>query len=324
MIEETAIGRLKVSICMLAYNHQEFIGQAVESVLAQSRDFDIELVIGDDASSDDTSAILRRYQREHPDQIKLRVNPTNMGMMGNLEATLSECTGLYIAMLEGDDYWSDPQKLAKQVKFLENNREFAVCFHPVRVLENNTFKPDRFTLEVPSVTSINDLAKGNYIHTCSVVYRTGAFSEYPASFKSSTVGDYFMHMLFARHGLIKKLPDTMAVYRVHSGGVWSAHHNLERKITKYLECMIGTFEPLIDSTLRRRHAEISTRIFLGDPDPANRDENVRRCILFGSEYFTAEMLRLHSENKMMRLSPIRKVVTRIHRSLTQARTARDE
>ena len=319
MSEGTSTGRVSVSVCMIAYNHQEFIAQAVESVLAQSGNLDIELVIGDDASSDETSAILRKYRQAHPEQIKLRVNRTNMGMMGNLEATLSECTGAYIAMLEGDDYWSDPQKLAKQVAFLEDNPDFALCFHPVRVLENGAFQADRFTRDVAGVTSIHDLAKGNYIHTCSVVYRAGVFSEYPPSFKSSTVGDYFMHMLFARHGLIKKLPDTMAVYRVHGGGVWSAHNNLEKKITKYLECMIGTFDPAIDALLMRRHAEISARIFLSDPEPANRDDNMRRCILFGTGHFAAEMLKLQAENQQMQRNPLRKVASRIQRALARTR-----
>lgn len=322
MNQGKASGRVKVSICMLAYNHQEFIAQAVESALAQTGDFDIELVVGDDASKDDTSAILSTYQQQYPDRIKLRVNPGNMGMMGNLEATLSECTGTYIAMLEGDDYWTDPQKLARQVAFLEANQDFALCFHPVRVLAGTTFEPDRFTREVPSVTSIDDLAKGNYIHTCSVLYRADVFSEYPASFKSSTVGDYFMHMLYARHGLIKKLPETMAVYRVHSGGVWSGHHNLERKITQYLECMIGTFDPPIDAQLKQRHAEISTRIFLADTEPANRDENFKRCTLFGSEHVAAAMLKLHAENETMRRSLIPRIMSRVQRSLGRAKTAR--
>ena len=320
MSDRTAVGRVKVSVCMLAYNHQEFIAQAVEGAIAQSGDFDLELVIGDDASSDDTSAILRTLQEKYPEQIKLRINPKNMGMMGNLEATLNECSGTYIAMLEGDDYWTDPKKLAKQAEFLEANRDFAICFHPVQVLEPDGFKADRFTNEVASVTSINDLAKGNYIHTCSVVYRAGVFAEYPASFKSSTVGDYFMHMLFARHGLIKKLPDTMAVYRVHSGGVWSAHNNLEKKITKYLECMIGTFDAPIDAMLMQRHAEVSARIFLTDPDVANRDENIRRCMRFGSEHFTAEILKLQAEVKQLRRGLLRRVASRIRRTLTQSRT----
>jgi hypothetical protein len=141
---------------------------------------------------------------------------------------LFSAKGKYIALCEGDDYWTDPYKLQKQVDFLEANEDYAICFHRVYELLdgrdpelsnlNTSLQEESYTIE--------DLAKGNFIHTPSVVFRNGLIKKYPEWFNKSPVGDYVLHMLNAEHGKLKYLPEPMAIYRRHANGVWSGKSQL--------------------------------------------------------------------------------------------------
>jgi glycosyltransferase involved in cell wall biosynthesis len=117
----------KVSVCMMTYNHERFIAQAIESVLEQKTSFDLELVIGEDCSTDGTRKIVAEYARKYPEKIKAMFRETNLGMTANGIQTLRECRGRYIALLEGDDYWTDPLKLQKQVDFLDVHPTCTAC-----------------------------------------------------------------------------------------------------------------------------------------------------------------------------------------------------
>ena len=110
---------LKVSVFMMTYNHETFIGQAIESVLAQETPFDWELVVGEDCSTDGTRAVVQEYCARFPDKIRLLPGDRRIGQMPNFARTIKACRGEYIAKLEGDDYWTDPKKMEKQVQFLD-------------------------------------------------------------------------------------------------------------------------------------------------------------------------------------------------------------
>ena len=125
---------VKVSVHMITYNHERFIAQAIEGVLMQQTDFAVELVIGEDCSTDGTRAIVRRYGERYPERIRLLLQERNLGARANALATLNACRGQYIALCEGDDYWTDPTKLQKQVDFLESHPECSLCFHRVLVV----------------------------------------------------------------------------------------------------------------------------------------------------------------------------------------------
>lgn len=300
-----------LSVCMITFNHAPFIAQAISSVLEQKTSFPIELVIGEDHSTDGTAAIIQDLMAAHPEVIRARFNAPNLGMMPNFLKTFGECRGKYVAMLEGDDYWSDPEKLARQVRFLEEHPDYALCFHPVRIMENGRMdSSDRFTRPVPETTTIRDLARGNYIHTCSVVYRRECLNELPDSLAHSPVGDYFLHMLAARHGPIGRLPETMGVYRVHAGGVWSSHKGIEEKVLTYLECMIGYFAPEVDELLKQRHREVAARNFLGNlgqPDAITRLERAQR---YGGEALLAQLREMLPERSP---HPLRRVLNYIRK-----------
>ena len=122
---------VKVSVAMITYNHERFIAQAIESVLMQQTDFAVELVIGEDCSTDGTREIVRAYGERYPERVHPLLHEHNLGLKGhnNFVATLKACRGQYIALLEGDDYWTDPHKLQKQVDFLDGHPEYVGCFH---------------------------------------------------------------------------------------------------------------------------------------------------------------------------------------------------
>lgn len=113
---------------MITYNHGPFIAQAIESVLRQKRDFEVELVIGKDCSTDDTRAVIAECQQRHSNKIRLITAAHNVGVQPNFIRTYNACRGKYIAMLEGYDYWVDDEKLQVQVAILDQNQDLAMCF----------------------------------------------------------------------------------------------------------------------------------------------------------------------------------------------------
>ena len=125
-----------LSVIMITYKHEGFIAEAIDGVLMQECDFEVELIIADDCSPDKTSLIVSKYIETHPkgQWIKYTRHEHNKGMMPNFIFALEEAKGKYIAMCEGDDYWTDPYKLQKQVDFLEQNEEYNIVFHKVKIL----------------------------------------------------------------------------------------------------------------------------------------------------------------------------------------------
>ena len=215
---------MKVSVAIVTYNHERFIAEALESVLTQKTDSRYEIVIGDDCSSDRTREIIADFQKKHPDKIRLLVSGTNMGVKSNLAQTIMACKGEYIALLDGDDYWTDPQKLQHQVGFLDSHTGCSFCFHSVkRIYEDgrsNSFYPpgkkERYTLS-------DILRHPSFIHTSSIVFRRGALGEFPSWFFHCEliIEDWALTVLCARSGYVGYIDKTMAVYRKHSGGLWS-------------------------------------------------------------------------------------------------------
>lgn len=210
----------KISACIITYNHEIYIRDCIEAALMQKVSSDYDIIIGDDFSNDATSKICKEYAEKHPHLIKYNRRSKNLGMIGNWVKTINECNGKYIALCEGDDYWTDPLKLQKQVDFLEANEDYVACFHDVNILETSGELVEDYITQVPiNHETIEDLARdGNYIHTPSIVFRN-VIKSFPDDMKHSPIGDFFLYMLLAEHGKFKYLNDTMAVYR-NGVGVW--------------------------------------------------------------------------------------------------------
>jgi glycosyltransferase involved in cell wall biosynthesis len=138
-----------VSICCLTFNHEAFVRQCLDGFLMQKTDFDIEILVHDDASTDNTQSILREYESKYPDKIFPLYETENKysnGYKGRMDIVFNyaRARGKYIASCEGDDYWTDPQKLQKQVDFMESHPDYSVCFHRWSNLNmvNGTTSPD--------------------------------------------------------------------------------------------------------------------------------------------------------------------------------------
>jgi glycosyltransferase involved in cell wall biosynthesis len=230
-----------VSACIITYNQEDYIRECLEGAVSQLVSFDYEIVIGDDCSTDNTFAICQEFALKYPKIVRLFPRKKNLGMIGNWIKTIEDSKGKYIALCEGDDYWTDPMKLQKQVDFLEANPEYVLCFHQVSILKTDGSIVDDFVTKVPnSYESIETLARlGNYIHTPSVVFRN-VIKEFPFEFELSPIGDYFLYMMLAEHGKLKYLDENMAVYR-YNVGVISKMSGLDianNNVTMY-SCMLS-------------------------------------------------------------------------------------
>lgn len=209
-----------LSVCLITYNHENFLGEGIESVLMQKTNFSFKLVIADDCSKDGTREIIKKYKKEYPDKIQLILQEKNVGPAKNWMDLLSFPKSKYIAYLEGDDYWTDPFKLQKQVDFMEGNQDFSICFHAVDI----KFASDSDFYEYPippsDILSLLDVVKEHYIPSCSLMFRnTYYLNGYPKWLVKTISGDIPHEILLASKGKTKYFPEKMACYRRNLGSV---------------------------------------------------------------------------------------------------------
>lgn len=221
-----------VSVSITAFNHAPFLRNALESVLMQKTDFPIEILLGEDDSTDGTREIVKEYASMHPDRIrafyhesagKLRIKGRLTGR-NNLAHNLNVARGKYIALLDGDDYWTDETKLARQVAQLESDPTLATSFHHASIVDvtgapmerEATIKTikERYTLE--------EMIAGKYeAQTCTVLFRRSGLSPLPRWFFETPVGDFPLHVLNGQRGDFGFIDRPMSAYRMHAGGIWS-------------------------------------------------------------------------------------------------------
>ncbi|MDO4574089.1 MAG: glycosyltransferase [Planctomycetia bacterium] len=226
----------KLSILCITYNHAAFIRQALDGFVMQQTNFPFEVLIHDDASTDGTADIIREYEEKYPDIIKpvyQKENQWSQGVAISKTFQFPRIQGMYVAMCEGDDYWTDPRKLQKQVDFLDAHPDYTVCFHPVEVQwEKDPEKKEIFPTPDKrfnkTTLDVEDLIQHNFIQTNSVVYRwvfpeKEHLEDYPVGILP---GDWYLHLVHAKHGKIGFLEDVMGVYRRHPGGMWQGNNYL--------------------------------------------------------------------------------------------------
>jgi len=217
---------------MCTYNHEAYIAQALDSVLAQRTDWDYEIVVGEDCSQDDTRAILTAYQQQYPDRVRLLLHRQRQGVGSNLRQVLAACRGEYVALLDGDDFWTSPDKLRRQVDFLDSDPEYTLCCHPVRIYAQDAEQFTGIQGENPEALrtwTLHDVFDGSYWpRTSSIVYRADSFSV-PDWITKVTNCDYVLITLCGDSGPFADLgPDAMSAYRVHEQGVWSGTETVFR------------------------------------------------------------------------------------------------
>ncbi len=224
---------MKVSICVITYNHEQYIAEALDSVLKQETTFTKEIIIGEDCSTDSTREICKEYAQKYPGIIKLVPAEKNVGMMKNFTRAYEMCDGNYIAFTEGDDYWTDPLKLQKQIDFLQNNPDYSACFHNVLMKSERNGEMKEWILhkELSKDTfSTEDVLGPWFIASPSFVFVNYPDFEIPAWFYNCTYGDLPMMLLLTLRGKFKYLPDVMAVYRLHDRGFTTVHMGYDKII----------------------------------------------------------------------------------------------
>lgn len=218
---------MKLSVHMITYNHENFIRKAIESVLMQRTNFDYELVIGDDKSTDNTREIILEYYEKYPNIIKLNFPEKNVGTINNFKSTLKMCKGEYIAILEGDDFWIDENKLQKQVDFLDNNKEYSMCFTNYNELEDITGSLNyKSILEICKKFDTENLIKLNFIPHLTCVFRNKDFDTYPEWLWDCKILDYPMHLIRSIDGRLGYIDEITSVYRKHGSGMTSKSNEI--------------------------------------------------------------------------------------------------
>lgn len=227
-----------VTIRCCAYNHERFIRQCLEGFVMQKTDFRFEAIVHDDASTDNTAAIIREYAEKYPDIIKPIYETENQYSKhdGSLTRIMNAHTrGKYIAMCEGDDYWTDPYKIQKQVDFLESHPDYVMCssrfdkyWQESGVLEED---PDK-DFEGADY-DLQNLIGGKWLtQTLTVMYRRSALDlKHYARYGMSLDMILFYELL--KHGKGYCFPEVMGVYRYHEGGVWSEVSQNHRRLTEF-------------------------------------------------------------------------------------------
>jgi len=250
-----------VSVCMITYNHEKYIRQAVESVMAQKVNFSVELVIGDDCSTDGTGKILMELSKEYPGKIKLLTYEKNVGHMENLARVFNKKRGKYVACLEGDDYWTDPDKLQKQVDILERNSRLSMVSHITNVVYESIDKESHvfggFVPE-PDICTTEEVIRHLFSHLSSMMFRAKYIKRFPGWFYYCYSGDMALALILSHFGSIYHIKEVMSIYRVHSGGM----HTKKREDNKDLLMNYFTIFSHFDVYTRRKyHEKITTRLF---------------------------------------------------------------
>jgi glycosyltransferase involved in cell wall biosynthesis len=209
---------------MITYNHEKYIREAIEGVLMQQVDFNVELIIADDNSPDNTEQIVADIIGSHPNGkwIRYTKHKSNKGMMPNFVWSLEQCKGKYIALCEGDDYWTDPYKLQKQVDFLERNEEYVACFHDVKIVTESSKRVAHLPYPKQNRLTFTDILNNHYVYTCSLVFRN-QFCKFPDWLLHIKSGDIALAILLAHECDFYYFYEILSVYRVHAGGVSSTN-----------------------------------------------------------------------------------------------------
>lgn len=208
----------KLSICCITYNHEQFIAQAIESFLMQETDFDFEIVIGEDCSNDSTRSIIQSFADRYPGKFRLLLHEKNIGMIPNFYATMSACTGEYIAICEGDDYWTDPKKLQIQVDWMDRHSDYTFCLHRVARRKAGIFQDYFPEIFEDTICTMEGLIQHWNIAIGSMVFRRSLLPGKELML-SAKVGDQSLCYGIAAKGKYFYMGRCMGDYRYHAGGI---------------------------------------------------------------------------------------------------------
>lgn len=223
-----------VSVCMISYGHENYIEEAINGVLMQQCDFEIELIVSNDCSPDNTDAVIQEILQKHPLSYKIKYtkHENNLGMMPNFLFALDQCKGYYIALCDGDDFWTDASKLQKQVDFLRENEDCSLCFHNATVFYE-TSKHSRLFIKEYHKTFYtgNDILGSWLIPTASMLFvNVLKQNKLPSFFANAMHGDLALQLFLYEFGNFGLINETMCTYRINeSSATRTFFYNLTYK-----------------------------------------------------------------------------------------------
>jgi glycosyltransferase involved in cell wall biosynthesis len=282
-------------VSLITCNHEPYIGRAVESVLEQRTAFDFEVLVGEDGSTDRTRSLLEALRGRYPQTLTLLPPSPKLGGSANLARTLAACRGQYIALLEGDDYWTSPAKLQKQADFLDGRPECAMVFHDVRVVEESPPAPGcapdvarvRHQLARQAAAGHDTIALDTLLRECvvptgSVMFRRASCPPIPDWYRRSVIGDWPLQALTAEHGSIGYINEVLGVYRVHDQGVSWSRSPLERCLDaidtgQHLDAHFGGRYRGVQQRLTLLHLRAAL-LYHGQGDGRDARFHVRRAV----------------------------------------------
>ena len=267
-----------VSICYITYNHVNYIEEALDSFLMQETNFPFEIVIDDDCSPDNSAELIKKYIKKFPNIIHVRLREKNVGMVSNFTENIQRAKGKYIALCDGDDYWTDPEKLQIQLTLMMANPECCLSFHPAdevvdgelsgRVYADHGPKNRVFT-DIEMIRSIG----GMFCPINSVLFQKDVLDPIPSFFITAPAFDHFMQLLASLRGGALFIDRGMSIYRRGHSESWtmimqekdkisvdSLIENREKHMMHYIRSLndIGNF---IDQKYRKEiNKKISKRL----------------------------------------------------------------
>jgi glycosyltransferase involved in cell wall biosynthesis len=292
------VSKTLLSVCLITYNHAKYIREAIDGVLMQKVNFTWELIIADDFSTDGTREIVLEYKDKYPAFIKLILQEKNVGAAQNCMDLMAAPSSKYIAYLEGDDYWTDPLKLQKQVDFLDTHSECTGCFHDVvnvdkdnKIIKENYYAPtQQYYNQKDAIT----ILLSSYA-TCSLVFRTSVLTNMPELY-SNNLSDYFLDLLITEYGLLAYIPQNMGAYRIHPGGIWQGNRSLAN-LREYLSRIVVLYKDRKFVSLYRKELEEKMDFICNEIALPTLKNNVRLDKVLG--YFPLSEIIICAANEVV-------------------------
>lgn len=253
-----------LSVCVRTHNQEQFIREALDSVLRQHTTFPFEVIVSDDASSDRTVEILEEYQDAHPDKVRVLLNAANIGGPENLKRVIEASKAKYVTCLDGDDFYTDDYKLQKQVDCLESHPEYAACFHNTWYADSKGHLYGLFNH--PGFHALHDahefIRERWFVPIHSAVLRR-EYIEFPEWYNTVMNDDYVVHLSVAKHAPYYYMPDVMVAYRHHGNNTSRAYHDkilIDTQLCTILENMKPIYPAEYASDFEARIAEYKAKI----------------------------------------------------------------
>ena len=271
---------MKVTAAIIAYNHEKSLAAAVHSAFDADRRFRFRDCRGGGSFDRRHSAVVQDLERRYPHRIRAICRDENLGPTGNFIEALPLFRGEYVALLEGDDIWTDPRKLQRQADFLDGHADCSLCCHAVNyVHEDGSRPPEPFPASANEVSSLSEILAGVNFHTCSFMFRRCLLSP-PDWLRTLWIGDWPILMLLAEQGNVGYIDEVMSEYRIHSGGIWSGSSPIRRseellRVFQYTRKHLGT---RCSAETARRLASWACRLSY-DLELAGRREEARQRLV---------------------------------------------